>query len=155
VHGLTRATLRFAAVGVLAAISAAGLGAAPATAATGEVMVAGAVLGQGLYFDWQTDGTSGWNEEPVASGSFDPPAVSVQSDGNVLISAVDTGNGALYFFWQQYGTSTCAAGQGWSPARAIARVSGTPSMSRLVIVAARAPRVPSDRSLSAMENTTP
>ena len=110
-HGLTRAGLRFAAVGVLAAISAAGLGAAPATAATGEVMVAGAELGQGLYFDWQTDGTSGWNEEPVASGSFDPPAVTVQSDGNVLISAVDTGNGALYFFWQQYGTSTWNAEQ--------------------------------------------
>ncbi|HEV3295214.1 MAG TPA: WhiB family transcriptional regulator, partial [Streptosporangiaceae bacterium] len=43
-----------------------------------------------------------------------------------------------------------AAGQGWSPTRAIARVSGTPSISRLVIVAARAPRVPFDRSLSAM-----
>ena len=48
-----------------------------------------------------------------------------------------------------------AAGQGWSPTRAIARVSGTPSISRLVIVAARAPRVPFDRSLSAMANTTP
>src|SRR3984885_8044207 len=48
-----------------------------------------------------------------------------------------------------------AAGQGWSPTRAIARVWGTPSISRLVIVAARAPRVPSDRSLSAMANTTP
>src|ERR1700678_3999148 len=48
-----------------------------------------------------------------------------------------------------------AAGQGWSPRRAIARVSGTPSISRLVIVAARAPRVPFDRSLSAMANTTP
>jgi hypothetical protein len=46
-----------------------------------------------------------------------------------------------------------AAGQGWSPTRAIARVSGTPSISRLVIVAARAPRVPFDRSLSAMANT--
>ena len=48
-----------------------------------------------------------------------------------------------------------AAGQGWSPTRAIARVSGTPSISRLVIVAARAPRVPFDRSLSAMANTAP
>ena len=48
-----------------------------------------------------------------------------------------------------------AAGQGWSPTRAIARVSGTPSISRLVIVAARAPGVPFDRSLSAMANTTP
>jgi ketosteroid isomerase-like protein len=48
-----------------------------------------------------------------------------------------------------------AAGQGWSPARAVARASGTPSISRLVIVAARAPRVPFDRSLSAMANTTP
>ena len=48
-----------------------------------------------------------------------------------------------------------AAGQGWSPTRAIARVSGTPSISRLVIVAARAPRVPFDKSLSAMANTTP
>jgi len=47
------------------------------------------------------------------------------------------------------------AGQGWSPARAIARVSGTPSISRLVIVAGRAPRVPFDRSLSAMANTAP
>jgi hypothetical protein len=45
-----------------------------------------------------------------------------------------------------------AAGQGWSPTRAIARVSGTPSISRLVIVAARAPRVPFDGSLSAMAN---
>src|SRR5580692_881436 len=35
-----------------------------------------------------------------------------------------------------------AAGQGWSPTRAIARASGTPSISRLVIVAARAPRGP-------------
>jgi hypothetical protein len=48
-----------------------------------------------------------------------------------------------------------AAGQGWSPTKAIARVSGTPSISRLVIVAARAPRVPFDRSLSAMANTAP
>jgi hypothetical protein len=45
--------------------------------------------------------------------------------------------------------------QGWSLTRAIARVSGTPSISRLVIVAARAPRVPFGRSLSAMANTTP
>jgi len=48
-----------------------------------------------------------------------------------------------------------AAGQGWPPTRAIARVSGTPSISRLVIVAARAPGVPFDRSLSAMANTAP
>ncbi len=47
------------------------------------------------------------------------------------------------------------ADQRWSSTRAIARDSGTPSISRLVIVAARAPRVPSDRSLSAMANTTP
>jgi hypothetical protein len=48
-----------------------------------------------------------------------------------------------------------AAGQGWSPKRASARVSGTPSISRLVIVAARAPRVPFDGSVSAMANTVP
>lgn len=47
------------------------------------------------------------------------------------------------------------AGQGWLPRRAMARVSGTPSISRLVIVAARAPRVPLGRSLSAMANTAP
>lgn len=48
-----------------------------------------------------------------------------------------------------------AASQGWSSTRAIARVSGTPSISRLVIVAAWAPRVPFGRLLSAMLNTAP
>jgi hypothetical protein len=48
-----------------------------------------------------------------------------------------------------------AAGQGWSPTRAIARAWGTPSISRLVSVAARAPRAPFDRSLSATANTAP
>jgi hypothetical protein len=51
--------------------------------------------------------------------------------------------------------SSSAAGHGWSPRRASARGSGTPSISRLVIVAARAPRGLFDRSLSAMANTAP
>ena len=46
-----------------------------------------------------------------------------------------------------------AARHGWPSTRALARASGTPRMSRLVIVAARAPSVPFERPLSAMVNT--
>jgi hypothetical protein len=93
-------------------------------------------------------------------------------DRNLALTVIMTapGGGLGFLFspdsWRGAVTMVCpeqddprlrssAAGQGWSPARAIARVSGTPSISRLVIVAARAPRVAFDRSLSAMANTTP
>jgi hypothetical protein len=85
-----------------------GLGAAPAQASTGLVMAAATTQGrgEGLYYDWQTAGASTWNEELVASGLWGTPSMTIQSNGNVLISDVDYSNYTLYFFWQGYQTTT-------------------------------------------------
>jgi hypothetical protein len=98
--------------GALTAAVAVGPAAAPAQASTGLVMVAAENLAQGstgLYYEWQTDGTTTWHKELVASGNWSPPALTVQSNGNVLIAAVDDDTDTLYFFWQGYQTTT------WNP----------------------------------------
>lgn len=108
----------YALTAALTAAALAGpLGVGPAAASTGSVMIA-ASQANGLYFDWQTDGTSGWNQELVASGSWYPPGFTVQSNGNDLIAAVNATTYALYFFWQQYGTSTWNAEQVSAPGTA-------------------------------------
>jgi len=91
-----------------ATIGIIGLGAAPAQASTGLVMAAATTqgAGEGLYYDWQTAGASTWNEELVASGLWGTPSMTIQSNGNVLISDVDYSNYTLYFFWQGYQTTT-------------------------------------------------
>jgi hypothetical protein len=93
---------------VMMAAAGIGLGAVPARASTGLVMVAAMVQGpgEGLYYDWQTAGSSTWTQELVASGFWSTPSMTVQSNGNVLISAVDYANSTLYFFWQGYQTTT-------------------------------------------------
>jgi hypothetical protein len=93
---------------VVMAAAGIGLGAAPARASTGLVMVAAMVQGsgEGLYYDWQTAGSSTWNQELVAPGFWSTPSMAVQSNGNVLISDVDYTNSTLYFFWQGYQTTT-------------------------------------------------
>jgi hypothetical protein len=81
--------------------------AAPAQASTGEVMVAADNQGSGLYFEWQTDGTSTWHQETVASGLYwGPPSMAVASNGTVVIAAVDTNFEAVFYWWQAYGSST-------------------------------------------------
>jgi hypothetical protein len=93
---------------VMMAAASIGLGAVPAQASTGLVMVAAMTQGpgEGLYYDWQTAGSSTWNQELVASGFWATPSMTVQSNGNVLISDVDYANSTLYFFWQGYQTTT-------------------------------------------------
>jgi hypothetical protein len=92
----------------MAAAAVIGLGAAPAQASTALVMAAATTQGstEGLYFDEQTAGSSTWTREPVASGLWGTPSMTVQSNGNVLISDVDYSNNTLYFFWQGYQTTT-------------------------------------------------
>ena len=94
----------------MATMAVIGLGAdlAPAQASTGLVMAAATTQGrgEGLYYDWQTAGASTWNEELVASGLWGTPSMTIQSNGNVLISDVDYSNYTLYFFWQGYQTTT-------------------------------------------------
>jgi hypothetical protein len=102
-----RALSIFAACAVAAATGV-GVGptALPAQASTGEVMVAGANLGGGLYYEWQTDGTSTWHKETVSTASgWDSPSMAVASDGNVVIAAVDAFTGTLYYWWQAYGST--------------------------------------------------
>ena len=95
----------FAAFAMAVAVSV-GPAALPAQASTGEVMVAGTNLGGGLYFEWQTDGTSTWHKETVSSASgWDSPSMAVASNGNVLIAAVDAFTGTLYYWWQAYGST--------------------------------------------------
>ena len=93
---------------VVMAAAGVGLGAVPAQASTGLVMVAAMVQGngEGLYYDWQTAGSSTWNQELVAPGFWSTPSMTVQSNGNVLISDVDDATSTLYFFWQGYQTTT-------------------------------------------------
>jgi hypothetical protein len=101
-----RFTGLLAAVVAMAAASI-GLGAVPARASTGLVMVAAMEQGpgEGLYYDWQSAGSSTWNQELVASGFWSTPSMTVQSNGNVLISSVDYATSTLYFFWQGYQTT--------------------------------------------------
>jgi hypothetical protein len=90
---------------MVAAIGA-GPAALPAQASTGEVMVAGTNLGGGLYFEWQTDGTSTWHKETVSSaGGWDSPSMAVQSNGNVVLAAVAAETQTLYYWWQAYGST--------------------------------------------------
>lgn len=103
----------------------------------------------------------GTDTEVVTAGEVLTAArvmLAVQRDVAITQFSPDSWRGAVTMSYPVQGDPrlrSSAAGQGWSPTRAIARVSGTPSISRLVIVAARAPRVPFDRSLSAMANTAP
>lgn len=93
---------------VMTVAASIGLGAVPARASTGLVMAAATIQGQGegLYYDWQTAGGSTWTQEPVASGLWGTPSMTVQSNGNVLIADVDYATSTLYFFWQGYQTTT-------------------------------------------------
>jgi len=103
---LQRKALSIFAAGAVAAAVALGPAAMPAQASTGEVMVAGANLSGGLYFEWQTDGTSTWHKETVSSaGGWDSPSMAVSSSGNVVIAAVDALTGTLYYWWQAYGST--------------------------------------------------
>lgn len=97
--------------GVAAAALAVGPAAVPAQAATGVDMVAASTNGGsiGLYYEWQTNGTSTWHKELVASGLWSEPSMTVQSNGNILITAVSYATDTLYFFWQGYQTTT------WNP----------------------------------------
>lgn len=93
--------------GALAAFGIAGPLAGPAAATTGEVMVVGTDLGGGLYYEWQTDGTSTWHQETVSTASgWDTPSMWVQNDGGVLISDVNDLTGTLYYWWQAYGSTS-------------------------------------------------
>jgi hypothetical protein len=109
---MTHRIRRYACVLLTCALTSAltvSLGAGPAQASTGEAMVAAENLTQGsagLYYEWQTFGSTTWNKELVVAGNFwSQPALSIQSNGNVLIAASNEDTGTLYFFWQGYQTT--------------------------------------------------
>ena len=109
---LKRRLNRFACLlmaGVMAVALAVGPAALPAQASTGVSMVAASATvdgTDGLYYEWQTDGSTTWHRELIISGQWSPPTMTVQSNGNVLISSIYWNTGTLYFFWQGYGTTS-------------------------------------------------
>jgi hypothetical protein len=95
--------------GVAATALTVGPAAVSAQASTGVAMVAAAATVNGvdgLYYDTQTDGSSTWNRQLVIAGEWSPPSLTVQSNGNVLISSIYLNTDTLYFFWQGYGTTS-------------------------------------------------
>ena len=95
--------------GVMAVALAVGPAAVSAQASTGVAMIAASATvngTDGLYFESQNDGSSSWTRELVAAGEWSPPTMTVQSNGNILISSISWENSTLYFFWQGYGTTT-------------------------------------------------
>jgi hypothetical protein len=86
-----------------------GPAAVSAQASTGVAMVAASATVNGvdgLYYDTQTDGSSTWNRELIISGEWSPPSMTVQSNGNILITSIYWNTDTLYFFWQGYGTTS-------------------------------------------------
>ena len=114
--------------GVLPAAVALGPGAGSAQASAGVVMIAASNAASGstgLYYEWEANGATTWNKELVAAGFWTSPAMTVQSNGNVLIASVDYDTGTLYFFWQGYQTTTWHEEQVSAPGAA---AQGQPSM---------------------------
>ncbi|HEV2633693.1 MAG TPA: hypothetical protein VGX23_01015 [Actinocrinis sp.] len=124
----TRRSACLLAAGAVAMAVAMGPAALPAQASTSEQMVAAVDEtpgAQGLYFEVQTVGSTGWHRELVAGGpAWSTPAMTVMNNGDIFIAAVDESTDTLYCYWQDYQTT------GWTGGRvsAIGQAAGAPEI---------------------------
>jgi hypothetical protein len=80
----------------------------PASAGTGEAVVASSTE-TGIDVAIQADGSSSWTVQQVVSGIYGSPAVALTSNGGIVLTAVDLSGadrGTLYYFWEGAGSTT-------------------------------------------------